>query len=143
MTDLDLDAIQARAGAATDGPWDVEIGEAIEVNAGTAKTVWDEAGRFGKPARSWRFTDRILEVECADYDLPDEDYAIVAANATFIAHARTDVPALIAEVKALRGKVAEVKRLARLDLKCPCCTGYGNILDSLQSSAPTTGEPDE
>lgn len=103
MTDeLDLDTIEARVNAATEGPWEAEVGEGIEVNAGTARTVWNDAGDVGTPAKSWRSTDRILEVSDAEYDLPDEDYEIVAANAEFIAHARTDVPALIAEVRRLR-----------------------------------------
>ena len=151
MTDLDLAAIQARADAATEGPWEAEIGESIEVNAGTAKTVWDETGRFGKPARSWRFTDRILEVECEDSDLPDDDYAIVAANATFIAHARTDIPALIAEVKALRTQHESAPHGSWCNSwfgdHCDCWkAGHSQVMltgGPRYPSKPTTGEPDE
>jgi len=95
MTDLDLDAIQARADAATGGPWK---------------------------------------------SLPE-----------FIAHARTDIPALIAEVKALRGKVAAVVAMhhvhdhhgdyafcAECSDEYPCAT-----IRTLRPSAPTTGEPNE
>ncbi|MHB8406220.1 MAG: hypothetical protein ACYDCJ_12435 [Gammaproteobacteria bacterium] len=70
---LDLDAIEARANAATPGPWDTD-----EYDGGLRSTV--TAG----PITS------------------DEDY-------DFIAHARTDVPALIAEVRRLRAIEARLK----------------------------------
>ena len=56
MTDLDLDAIEARADAATDGPWVVKL-----------------------------------------------------LDAEFIAHARTDVPALVAALREARAKVEAMR----------------------------------
>lgn len=84
MTALDLPALKARAEKATPGPWDAEVGEDIEVNAGSARTVWDETGRIGRPARSWRTTDRILEVSDAEEQLEEAEYEQIAANAEFI-----------------------------------------------------------
>jgi len=74
-TPLDLDAIEARALAATPGPWDCEVDEHnVVVNAGTARTTWTDHGEFslGSPASSWNVTDRILE---HDLDSLDEDDA--------------------------------------------------------------------
>lgn len=79
MTDLDLDAITARADAATEGPWKAVI----------ANICGDDS----------------VYVETADgrsvADLRDDQ----AAVATFIAHARADVPALVAEVRRLQAIV--------------------------------------
>src|SRR5699024_6168576 len=82
MTELDLDAIQARANAATDGPWE-------------------------------RYGDGSHEVYCAAtfedtaYEPPDVTYGSDRpADAEFIAHARQDIPMLVAEVERLRAKSA-------------------------------------
>jgi hypothetical protein len=72
MTDLDLDAIEARAAAATDGPW--------EVHPDDADLVW-------LPGRGYFLCEMLTAAE---------------TNGSFIAHARTDVPALVAEVRRLR-----------------------------------------
>lgn len=78
MPDLDLDAIEARLDAATPGPWGVLLAERID---GTS--VW----RIGSNATG-------------------EDVAAVRsgqpADADLIAHAPTDLAALVAEVKHLR-----------------------------------------
>jgi hypothetical protein len=73
---LDLDAIQARADAATDGPWTTYV-------AGAG--IWSSAP-YGWVLRS------------------DEGPILFGplADIEFAAHARTDVPALVAEVRRLR-----------------------------------------
>lgn len=68
-TPLDLDAIEARAGAATEGPW--------EIIGGNEWLTGVEVG-IGSPC------------------------GIQIADAEFIAAARTDVPALVAEAIRLR-----------------------------------------
>ena len=82
---LDLDAIEARAEAATPGPWTARLSDMWEINAGSdlvsvVESCWlpddCEAGQHG--------------------GIPDVD------DARFIAHARTDVPALVAELRAAR-----------------------------------------
>lgn len=80
---LDLDAIKARADAASKPPWD----------AHADGLVW--AQRLGDPV-------------CGASD-PDD--------AAFIAHARTDVLELVAEVAALRRVLGE---LADVDGDDPC-----------------------
>lgn len=85
-------AAKARADAATEGPWDAEVGEDIEVNALSARTQWN--GNVGTPARSWRTTDRILSVDDAEYELEEADYEQRVNDAEFIAAARADVPVM-------------------------------------------------
>ena len=77
MADLNLDAIEARANAATRGSW--------------SAFHWDDEPSFD---RGWAVTSDAGDDWVADY-LRAEDVA-------FIAHARTDVPALVAEVRRLR-----------------------------------------
>lgn len=76
-TPLDLDAISARAAAATEGPWVIERARIWSGEPHPPKT---ELLMF-RGGREWT---------------PD---------AEFIAHARTDVPALVEEVKRLREQV--------------------------------------
>src|SRR5689334_23740522 len=83
MTDqphaLDLDAIEARTNAATPGPW---FNDSHEIYAGENTDI---------PAMSEWIG------ETCDPRRPDHG----AANAAFIAAARTDVPALVAEIRRL------------------------------------------
>jgi hypothetical protein len=75
MTDVDIDAIQARADDSTEGPW-----EAYEHS--NSMIIYSVDENDSVVAQVTRITD-----------------------ATFIAHARTDIPALIAEVKDLRAQL--------------------------------------
>lgn len=69
---LDLEAIKARAEAATPGPWERRITTFTSCGVqGPEMAIYDEGGHG------------------------EED-------AEFIAHARTDIPALVAEVERLR-----------------------------------------
>lgn len=140
MTTLDLDAIQARADAATEGPWKVTDLS----NHGHRGTLWVDIDR---PADGSMTVAELTEADGVEVIWKTTD-------AEFIAHARTDIPALIAEVKALRGKVAEVEELAQQIAENAEVNweqdnfGAGQvqvanqILDALQSDAPTTGEPE-
>lgn len=68
--------------AATPGEWDCEVGEeSVEINAGTARTVWNEGG-WGRPASSWVTTDRIAERDT--YGMEEDEAEQVAADAEFI-----------------------------------------------------------
>jgi hypothetical protein len=86
-----LDEIKARCDAATEGPWGVEIdggillGKAYRIVAGE-KTIIHEG----------RWQDGI-----SYGDMTHE-------NATFIAHAREDIPWLIAEVERLSALCADI-----------------------------------
>lgn len=91
LTPEDLDAIEARANAATRGPW---TGEFMPEH-GDAPIVYAE------------FNYELI------YKTHDRD---------FINAARTDVPALVAEVRRLR---AEIERM-RSDF-CECGRGLRNM----------------
>ena len=82
---IDLDEIERRANAATPGPWASRRNRDMrdyEVRAGCVLAIVSEAAS-AKHATSVR--------ECG-------------RNAAFIAHARTDVPALIARVRELEAE---------------------------------------
>ncbi|HWB38102.1 MAG TPA: hypothetical protein VHA75_18950 [Rugosimonospora sp.] len=80
---IDLDAIRARADAATPGPWEMEVGD------------W---------AGDWAYASG------PTYYSEETSSALRTADAVFVAHARADVPALLAEVDRLRDLVEQVTR---------------------------------
>ncbi|MGW6912517.1 hypothetical protein ACWGB8_01645 [Kitasatospora sp. NPDC054939] len=94
---LDLDAIKARADAATPGPW---TADSHEIYQGTPDDCLPDPTWIG---------------ETCNVDLPDHG----AANARFIAHARVDVPALVAALCVDESTVATLlnqnARLAEKD----------------------------
>lgn len=78
---IDLEAIKARCNAATPGPW--------EPSWDWSYDDFDGYSGYGQsPATSGKSLDDIREQSCA--------------NADFIAHAREDILALVAEVEQLR-----------------------------------------
>ena len=88
MTQLELAEIEARANAATPGPWEV----------GVLRRECDHPT-----------TNQFTEERSVFPPLGESGPVALAAegeheNGAFIAHARTDVPALIAEVKRLRAE---------------------------------------
>jgi hypothetical protein len=90
MTPEELDAIEMRAKAATEGPWE------------TQRSEWNGRERCdGITARGG--TLDIVKTDSGVYppDFPD---------AEFIAHARSDVPALVEEVRQLRYDLSEARR---------------------------------
>jgi len=83
---LDLEAIKARAEAATPGPWSCgseQLDDTRIQSADGEMTIYDEGGH------TWK-------------------------DADFIAHAITDVPALVAEVERLRWMETELTQAVRL-----------------------------
>jgi len=105
MTPDELAAIERRAEAATPGPWSAANEHA---NFGPEVSAAWCVSRVGEPSAKrpdgWMYD--IAEVYCDDRDH--------SADAAFIAHARADVPALIATVRALRAEVATLRREALL-----------------------------
>lgn len=85
---LDLEAIKKRAEAATPGPWDV-------ADKYDKEQSWPWVIAFDGDAEPW------WVAECAIDITPTDG----VDNAQFIAHARSDVPALVAEVEKLRGRL--------------------------------------
>ena len=86
MSELDLDAIQQRADAATQGPW-------VAAHERNDEGDWYDAAITFKDDR---WPDKPQELGFAQYQ---------AEDAEFIAHARIDIPTLIAEVRSLRDEL--------------------------------------
>ena len=105
LTNQQLDDIDARRKAATPGPWGV-----YEFGGGSAIDIAAALEDTGTGYRARREICR-LEDEPLDNDpthrewTAEEDWAQVQADATFVAAARTDVPALLADLKRARAQV--------------------------------------
>lgn len=85
MTSDELAEIEARANAATPGPWECEVRHgAPSIKGGPVHNFARGAGRH-----------QILSVVGQDWMRADEP----TCNAKFAAHARTDIPALVAAVR--------------------------------------------
>lgn len=96
MSDLDLDAIEARANAATEGPWHVV-------------TAWTDYVAY-------QVTDdgEAASMNCyGGSGAMNTGLGVIEDDAEFIAHARTDVPALVAEVRRLRNVIEEARDVVR------------------------------
>lgn len=83
MNEEELQAIRERAENATPGPWDAVIGDAA------GYPVYSVGSRY----------TGVAQLISAEFNAPD---------AQFIAHAREDIPALLAEVDAMREIVQAV-----------------------------------
>jgi hypothetical protein len=101
-TTNDLDAIETRAAAATEGPWIEEH----SAEAGSCVIPHDAESTREAVARTFLYES--------------------VADAEFIAHARTDVPALVAEIRELR----EWQRAVAVG------TGYANEVGGMVEIAP-------
>jgi hypothetical protein len=97
VTTIDLDAIRQREQAATEGPW-IHTGRN---HISTPDIHVDEANWGGEGLNGYRLV------------CDGDEGAWRAADAEFIAHAREDIPALLAEIDRLRSQVAEITSLTR------------------------------
>lgn len=102
LTEQQLTDIEARAGAATPGPWGVyqfggdsliEIAADLE-DTGTGYTARRTVARFDEEPMD-------NDPSHAEWSA-EEDWAQVLADAEFVAHAREDVTALAAQVRRLQ-----------------------------------------
>ena len=99
LPESELSAIAARADAATPGPW-FWADEAMYANAAPTPETRDDAGwdwRSGQPRQIAPI--RLIETDSGYYPPREKDRAFLAA-------ARSDVPALVAEVRRLRALLA-------------------------------------
>lgn len=115
MNEEQLNEIEARAAAATAAPWFVSDYEgALQVwREGALRNVTrNEAGDvtgYRKPA-SWTPGDMVAHWNLDTWDPGADPYDDqLRANARFQAAARTDVPALVAEVRSLTHEVRSVR----------------------------------
>lgn len=104
---LDLDLIRTVAGAASPGPWLYRFDRAQYDDWGTIRLG------NGRPLTRLRNWDILTEAEVNAHRANGTDPC--AADATFIASARTWVPALAIELEAERARNAELEaEIARL-----------------------------
>lgn len=104
---LDLDTIQARCNAATPGPWGYFDGD----DYADIAADYQQTGRGSYTCRQGiaRIEADSFFDDSAHEDADEDDAADqMRSNATFIAHARTDVPALIARVRELEADLTEM-----------------------------------
>ncbi len=92
---IDLDEIEARANAATPGPW---------VTFDSPGTYWDDPSACGW---DYRAPGRAAPYYCTGPGALTSAQA--ARDTVFIAHARTDVPALIARVRKLEERLSDTE----------------------------------
>lgn len=94
LSDDELAAIEARANAATEGPW--QAGNQGFPDAVEEVAFWERTSTVeGHPVcERWTL--------CEMNGDPVDTRGRVCYDAEFIAHARTDIPALVAEVQRLR-----------------------------------------
>jgi hypothetical protein len=130
---LDLDAIEARAEAATPGPWTTD---GWEIYQGTGDGAPDLMRWVGETCRA-------------------DDYDGSRADAAFIAHAREDVPAMAAEIRRLRAELAEARTktmVTEADEIVAHCPDHGSrdtvwincyCADDLRRRAVTLPAPEE
>lgn len=91
MTRPDLDAIRARAEAATEGPWEADDNQPFS---------FELQGIFAPTRKRY-----VLKV---DFDEQPENMS----DAEFIAASRTDVPDLLAYIEQLEARIDTVRTLA-------------------------------
>ena len=100
---MNIEQIKKRCEAATEGPWNIWGGPAY---AGGGEDLCIGAGKEWVVNMDHRIScahDRHFEIDHCDIcsGITEEQ----RFNAEFIAHARTDIPDLVAEVERLRGIV--------------------------------------
>lgn len=118
LTPADLDTIEARADAATPGPW----GDDYIVSSYSGSPI--ERPRIIANGRI------VAHVMMSDSDVSDAD---------FIAAARTDVPALVAEVRRLRDSIMPIVEHAARYGVCVSLAAHVNM-DAAEEARKVDGE---
>ena len=117
---LDLDAIETRANMASPGPWQWQQCFKIEGLYGPFLTTWHWAITDPTAKAQNRITNSALILLEAEQTDPDSTPFDQTPDFDFIAHARDDVPALVAEVRWLQSEIGRLlqevpPRLATID----------------------------
>ena len=107
MTEKQLREIEERANAATEGPWECVPRDVFFYKVDGETRLDDRPILTLEKVASYGH-DRFLG---ADIEGPPEPGrgTLTVPDAWFIAHARTDIPALIAEVRRLKAKAGETE----------------------------------
>ncbi len=97
LTDAELDEIEARANAATEGPWQIDRVSGDVIGPGEQSSQLSYGGVLVS-------THPCVTI-AVSYEL-DAAWGAEPEDMVFIANARTDVPRLVAEVRRLRALVS-------------------------------------
>ena len=101
LSDVELDEMQQRCDTATAGPWFIRVlddAHAMTLYAVSTKPDTNQGERW-PDFEQWTMVAATLVQEPRYVSIEDERWV---ENARFIAHARSDVPRLVAEVRRLR-----------------------------------------
>lgn len=108
----DIQAIKARAEAATPGPWDWDDVEDIPLANGMPGPKWLEVG-----------------TEPGDFLICELSHK-QKANAEFIAHARTDVPYLLTIIASQEAEIGKLRAAASHQFSCHI-DGCSNLVETV------------
>ncbi len=100
---MNIEEIKAREQAATRGPW--------KVGDGTHQSLFNGRNAVISQDERYLVTERAVYPNAPDFN--DQ----VFSNIDFIAHARTDIPALIAEVKRMEAENSTLKKELEMAIK--------------------------
>ena len=103
LTAAEIDEIERREQAATPGPWRWEDWETPTTNYGEFTLVAPPETRY--------LASLVMDSDLGNPIISDEEHSISQDDRGFIAHARTDIPALIATVRHERERAEVAERL--------------------------------
>lgn len=135
LTNTELAAIRERAEKATQGPWRWIANRAGTYLASRPARGWFvvlDCVRHGMQSATVRFRDQATDILHKDFtDSPD---------ATFIAHARADVPALLAHIEELEEKLQRALDYAKraeasFDYERSPCWRWTDMVELLEGDA--------
>jgi hypothetical protein len=125
---LDLDAIEARAEAATPGPW---------------RQTTSKRGYRDVLQTPDSYGDRMIaKIDQEAFIVSRRDARMLRcpnADADFIAHARIDIPALVAELRAAR-EVVEAAQKLETDIESDLDWLHENLIVALAAYRAVVGE---
>jgi hypothetical protein len=121
MTPEEMNDIEARCNAATPGPWEPGQGWLLK-DGRSAPVNWPSWGAVGGTVALTGLAAKQEHLGVTTHEAVHSPHVGAndsAADAAFIAAARTDVPALIAEVRRLREENATFRTLITRALNRP------------------------
>lgn len=108
LTTEQLEAIRKRAEAATEGPW--EISNITDIFTGLG--AMNNEGIAADQNDGWQIADCGSGVTFVERELESLSFDEAQANTQFISAARTDIPALLAEVERLQEEANNLERFS-------------------------------
>ncbi len=114
MTESELVEIEARAKAATEGPWYFHnTDDNLFMNAGYISTEPGELNHDGKQGMDYESNEQVDPKKIIAITLLQSPHLADCndefENALFISHARSDIPRLLAEIYRLKEKIRELE----------------------------------